>query len=212
MPWAEREFIEDGVFDLNVESTKWVSGEDKNNVSEQLESYYATYLSGSEKSFKEGLAEASGPERDFEKSALPSLIGLTGNRLAFYYKSPENKTDSFRIGVETDNKNELSPDKKKVSDFYPDYLGELRNEKGEHSPWIIEVKAEEDVNKADGDLNSILNAKVKSLIKISEDYNMKAGVAYAKNNPNNDSEWVIIIKVLDSGKFITANFKDYMLS
>ncbi len=200
-PWAERTLLSDPDFTFNVNESRWISDSKENKVSPELAKYYATRMVGTDDSYREGTAETSGPEKEFEKSAISSLTRPSGNRLSSYYKSVENKTGSFRLGVAT-------LDEIKVSNFYPDYLGELVNDDEEYSPWIIEVKSLEDVQEANGDSSSILTAKAKRLVDLAKEYNIKAGIAYG----NKEKEWFVITGVSEVGKFKSSSFKEYMLS
>lgn len=200
-PWAERALINDDTFSIKVNEAKWLSEKPENKLSHGMKKFYATTMVVSDESYREGGALASGPELSFEKSAIPSLIATEGTSLSSYYKSPENKNGSFRIGVKTANDS--------VSSFYPDYLGELKNAEGEYLPWVIEVKSYEDILSANGDMDSILNAKAKALVDMASQYSIKAGIAYEDKNRD---QWVVITSVSDEGKFTTSPFRIYILN
>lgn len=198
VPWAERELKDDGVFWVNPNNTVWVNAENQNKIDSTLNAFYATRMVAEDVSYKEG-TEASGPEELFEKTALASLISTVGTTLGSFYKSPENKTGSFRIGVRTP--------KDKVSDFYPDYLGEMRSIDGTYTPFIVEVKAEAEVKSENGNLDSIFTAKVKALNELARNHGIKAGVVYQDTQLG----WRIITSVTSTGVYGTEPFKDYML-
>lgn len=210
--WAERKLKSEGNFVIAVTEPVWAPAVEENKVGVQgvgSVSKYAYHIASDENiAYREGGAMLSAPEVSFEKNAIASLetIGKEGKQLGFYMKSPENSNRSYRIGVET-------IDKTKVSDFYPDYMGEIYDSKSKtYSPFIVEVKSEADVKESDGNKSSLLIAKAKALISVSGKHNVKAGIAYEKNMGESGNEWVIITKIDAEGKITTSNFKEYMFS
>lgn len=210
--WAERKLQNEGSFVVKVTEPIWFTAIDENKVglhsvgSSEHYAYCASY--DKNLSYRSGNASLSGPEESFEKNAIPSLItpANNGKKLEYYFKSPENNTNSFRIGVKT-------LDDQKVSDFYPDYLGEIYNPMTEtREPFIIEVKSEDDVTSANGNIASLLTAKAKALVDLSVKENIKAGIAFEKKTVDNGSEWVIITEVDAEGKIKTESLKDYLFS
>lgn len=210
--WAERKLENEGIFVIPVTESVWIAAVEENKVGINgcgISEKYAYHAHGNEDaSYREGGAALSGPEVSFEKNAISSLNveSKNGKKLAYYMKSPENSNKSLRFGVET-------LDKTKVSDFYPDYLGEIYNsETKTYEPFIVEVKSEEDVTSANGDKSSLLIAKAKSLVEISKKHGIKAGIAYEKDMGESGKEWVVIIGVDSDGRVAVQNFKEYMFS
>jgi len=218
---TERELQDDDDFVIALNSSVWSIDSDDNRVGNDgigLPEYYATVLSvpydetdltdlddkakvlPTRESYREGVS-LSGPEISFERNAIPSLITLSGKTLASYYKAPENKSGVFRVGVEGKNGT--------VSDFYPDYLGEMNDlSTGEYVPFIIEVKAEEDAKKAKTD--SVFYAKAACLVDLTKNYKVKAGLAYERNAGKPDSEWVVVTGFNADGTFVTSNLKGFL--
>jgi hypothetical protein len=196
VPWAERTLIDDGTFKVNPLGSKWVTPEELNKVTGNLANLYATRMVVGEASYKEG-PPGSGPEKSFEDTALTGLISTKGNRLGSFYKSPENKTDSYRVGVKTESGS--------VSTFYPDYLGEILTEDGKYIPFVIEVKSADDV-KANINTDTILRAKAKYLVELNSD-NVKAGLVYQST----EGLWLIITGFDEKTSTVkTENFKEFM--
>lgn len=209
--WAERALTSEGKFIISLTDPVWVPAVEENKVGIQgigiIEKYAYHVVNDKSVSYREGGATLSAPEISFEKNAISTLSATSknGKQLGFYMKSPENSNRSYRIGVE-------SMDKTKVSDFYPDYLGEIYDSKsGGYEPFIIEVKSEADVKDADGKISSLLIAKAKALVDIASLQSLKAGVAYEKDMGESGREWVIITDVDSEGKITTTGFKEYML-
>ena len=203
-PWAERKLVEDSSFIVNTQSSLWLTENAENKVATQFENFYATRIVSSNESYMEGPLDSKSPEDSFVNKAIPSLISSNGNTLAFYYKSLENKTGSFRIGVHGDND--------KVSNFFPDFLGETVSVDGVYSPWIVEVKSGKAINDIQNNktnCDQILLAKIKSMIAIANEYNIKAGVAYEDIVRN---EWRIVTEVSKNNNLTTVSFRDYILS
>lgn len=206
---TERELVNDGVFTIDTEEPRWVRDSDDNEVAHNA-GYYAIQTVSSEKSYYDGGGKSSKPERHFERTAIASIrksVDHEGLKLAYFYKSPENKHGSLRIAVAT---KAVDGVESKVSNFYPDYLLEMV-ENDKYSPAVIEVKAETDVENADGDSSSILTAKAVKLVEIAKTHGIKAGLVFEKNTGAVNAEWVIVTEVEDSGKFVTQKFKEYML-
>lgn len=211
-PIVERKLEEEGNFIISVTEPTWIAAIEENKVGTKdigVASLYAYHIHGDEQAaYRAGGALLSSPEISFEKNAVASLAveSKEGKKLSSYMKSPENNSKSLRFGVET-------LDKKKVSDFYPDYLGELYNSSNKsYEPFIIEVKSEDDVTSANGNVGSLLIAKAKHLVDIANKHDIKAGVAYEKNMGEAGKEWVIITSVSEDGKISTQNLKEYMFS
>jgi len=210
--WAERKLVSEGKFIVPLTESVWAPAVEDNKVglnSVGGTTKYAYHIAGDKNlSYREGGMQLSAPEASFEKHAIASLNSLSknGKVLSSYAKSPENSSRSYRIGVET-------LDKKKVSDFYPDYLGEIYDTfKKTYTPFVIEVKSEDDVKKANGDKSSLLLAKAKALIDVASKHGVKAGVAYEKYMNESGNEWFIITSVDEKGKIISSSLKDYMFS
>lgn len=202
--WAERVLMEDAAFAVASNETCWIAPADENKV-KHFPEYYATCMITTKDSYHAGNGKHSSPEERFENIAIASLIKSSeeeGNKLAYFWKSPENKQGSLRLAVVT---KAVEDNESKVSNFYPDYLLEMVKD-GNYSPAVIEVKAEKDVDAANKDTTSILNAKAAKLVEIAGTYGIKAGLAFEKN-----AEWVVITEVKDNGEFVTQNFKEYML-
>jgi superfamily II DNA or RNA helicase len=211
VPWAERNFTRGEPFFIDLTAPVWIATTPDNEIGKNgvgSAPHYAYAPKGDEIiAYREGAANLSGPETSFEKIFIPSVLSSPKNEniLAYYMKSPENSKRSYRLGV-------ASLDNSKVSDFYPDYIGEIYNTKGKkYSPWIVEVKSELDVHKAERDRTSLLGAKAKTLVDLALDSNIKAGVAYEQNADKPNAEWVIITKVEEDGSFKTNNLKEYLL-
>jgi hypothetical protein len=208
--WAERTLTSDGIFVIPVTEPLWIVAQESHlvgNAGIGSSKYYAYALSSDKDlAYREGGAELSGPEVSFEQKAIPSLISneKTRTRLAFYMKSPENSSRSFKIGVQ-------SLDGKRVSDFYPDYLGEILSAKtGHYLPAIWEVKSEQDVLSAAGKLDSLLTGKAKALADIAIEKGIPAGLVY-EDTTGKEPEWKIITHVGADATFQTENFRDYVL-
>ena len=217
----QRELTKDSDFIVSVTEAVWTPAVVENLVGRNsvgVPSAYAYHLVSEEKddaSYREGLAALSGPEESFESKAIPSLVGQKGVRLCYYMKSPENSNRSYRIGVS-------SLDGSKVSDFYPDYIGELYNPKGakgsEYTPVILEVKSESDVLGAEKRLDSLLLGKAKALVDLTENYAglkdslpVKAAVVYERKHESADAEWVAITGVSETGQITVKNLRDWLL-
>jgi hypothetical protein len=209
--WAERTLTSEGEFIVSLTDPVWAPAIEENKVGVQgigiVEKYSYHVANDKSVSYREGGASLSAPEISFEKNAISALdtTSKNGKQLGFYMKSPENSNRSYRIGVET-------IDKTKVSDFYPDYLGEIYDSKsGTYEPFVVEVKSETDVKDADGKASSLLIAKAKALVDIASSQSVKAGIAYEKDMGESGKEWVIITDVNSNGKITTTSFKEYML-
>lgn len=215
VPWAQRELVTtDGAFIISLTDAIWTAAVEDNLVGEKgigSVKHYAYHLASDKYiSYREGGAKLSGPEESFEKNFLPSIISSSDSkvRLAYYMKSPENNNLSYRIGV-------TSLDGSKVSDFYPDYIGEIIDPnltKGsEYLPFIIEVKSEQDVLDSLGHLDSLLLGKAKALVDLSASYPVKAGIAYEVNHNSKNANWVVITSVSSKGKIETVGLKEWLV-
>lgn len=161
---VDRKFTEDGEFFISPLQEFFVHEED-NSVPASLEKYHA--LTGT---LHQGTS-LSGPESAFQTEFLPQLIEGGTNALVSFYKSPENRTGSFCLGVEvTDDK---------VTNFYPDWLLELRSKTdGKFVPAVVESKSGAEMADARSDSTHPTFAKAKRLAELAEETGIRAGIVY----------------------------------
>ena len=177
---GKRIIQDDGYFNLSTLSF-WAEAREDNIVGQNnigISSKYATGIPTTGVSLREGPG-LSGPELKFESSLISSVDSLVS-----YMKSPENKKGAFCLGVKTTDG--------KVSNFYPDYLLELKSHSGEILPCILEVKDEKTITDSVGQPTSVLFAKVKALIEYSAAHGIKTAVVYEKRKLSGGTEWVAI--------------------
>lgn len=191
---ADREFIEDGVFILDTTQSFYVAknANEDDMVPVSLKDYTAL-----DSRVHEGAA-LSTPERETQNEFFPKLVNGDNYTLATFYKSPENARGAFARGVKiTDSA---------VTNFYPDWLLELKNSEGVYIPAIIETKSATEVNEAKSDPTHPTYAKATDLIMlVGECDGLRAGIVY--HDPAGD--WRVITGVDDNGGLVSTDAVQY---
>lgn len=197
-PASNRVLVDDGFFEINLQNIFWAEHKPGTEVGAYgigLASKYATVVPTTQLSLREG-APLSKPEKSFEREIIQI------SELCSYMKSPENKKGSFCLAVSTPSG--------LVSNFYPDYLLEIRDNLGLIRPAIIEVKDKKDIKKSVADENNLLFAKAKTLMNYSSKHDIKAAVAYERVSAAGTPEWVAITGINDDLSYKVENLLSYL--